>query len=267
MRNSQRVKSEVRCVMQLSGKTALVTGSGSGIGRAIALRFAAAGAIVIVTDVQETGIDVARETDGIFLQADLSSLDATRELGRRALQAAGQIDILVNNAGLQRVAPVDKFPDTDWIKLIQIMLNAPFQLTKTVLPGMKERGWGRIINLASIHGLVASPYKSAYIAAKHGLVGLTKVTALEAGAYGVTVNAICPGYVNTQLVQDQVSAQARTLNLPESEVIREVMLEPMAIKRLVEPEEVARIALFLASADAQSITGASLTIDGGWTAR
>lgn len=254
-------------MMQLNGKTALVTGSGSGIGRAIACRFASEGASVIVTDVQEAGIEVARAIGGLFLQADLSSRDETRELGRRALQEAGKIDILVNNAGLQYISPVDAFPDPEWVRLLQIMLTAPFQLTKAVIPGMKERGWGRIVNLASIHGLVASPYKSAYIAAKHGLVGLTKTTALEVGAYGITVNAICPGYVNTPLVQNQVQDQARTLNLSESAVIEEVMLGPIAIKRLVEPEEVARIALFLVSEGAQSITGSTLTIDGGWTAR
>jgi 3-hydroxybutyrate dehydrogenase len=162
---------------------------------------------------------------------------------------------------------VEEFPDEQWLKLIQVVLTAPFLLTKYLLPGMKGRGWGRIINIASIHGLVASPYKSAYVSAKHGLVGLTKAVALEAGPFGVTVNAICPSYVRTPLVEGQVRDQAHALNITEDEVLDKVMLAPAAIKRLVEPEEVARLALFLASEDARSITGAAYTIDAGWTAR
>jgi 3-hydroxybutyrate dehydrogenase len=162
---------------------------------------------------------------------------------------------------------VEDFPEDEWARLVQIMLIAPFQLTKYVVPGMKKRGWGRIINMSSIHGLVASPYKSAYVAAKHGLIGLTRTVALEVGEYGITVNAICPGYSNTALVQSQIGDQARTRGISEDEVLDKVMLEPAAIKRLVEPEEIARLALFLASDDGRSVTGAAMSIDAGWTAR
>ena len=248
-------------------KVALVTGAAGGIGRVTAGAFAEGGARVIVHDVSETGRDVADELGGTFLRADLSDMDETRELCRAALEAEGRIDILVNNAGLQHIAPVDEFPDEAWSKLIQVMLVAPFQMMKRLVPGMKERGWGRIINISSIHGLVASPYKSAYVSAKHGLIGLTKTVALEVGTFGVTVNAICPGYTRTRLVEVQIGDQARTRGIPEDEVIDKVMLEPAAIKRLIEPEEIARLALFLASDDARSITGAAHAIDAGWTAR
>ena len=252
---------------QLQDRVALITGGGGGIGRAIAQVFAESGARIVVTDARDTGQAVADEVGGRFLLADLSDLDETRELCRRAIELEGRVDILVNNAGLQHISPVEDFPEDEWARLVQIMLIAPFQLTKHVVPGMKERGWGRIINMSSIHGLVASPYKSAYVAAKHGLIGLTKTVALEVGEYGITVNAICPGYSNTALVQSQIGDQARTRGISEDEVLDKVMLEPAAIKRLVEPEEIARLALFLASDDARSITGAAMSIDAGWTAR
>ena len=251
----------------LSGKVALVTGAGSGIGRSIAEVFAENGAFVLVNDVQETGRHVADHVEGVFLQADLSNMEEVRRLAERALRVHGRVDILVNNAGLQHVAPVEEFSDEMWVKIIQVMLVAPFQLTKRFIAGMKSRGWGRIINIASIHGLVASPHKSAYVSAKHGLIGLTRTVALEAGRYGVTANAICPAYVRTPLLEGQIKEQARTLDISEEEVVDRVMLEPAAIKRLVEPEEVARLALFLASEDARSVTGAAYTIDVGWTAR
>ena len=184
-----------------------------------------------------------------------------------SLEAYGQIDILVNNAGFQHIAPVDEFPEQTWNTMLQVLLTAPFQLTKYLLPGMKQRGWGRIINVSSVHGLVASPYKSAYITAKHGLLGLTKTVALEVGTSGITVNALCPAYVRTPLVEHQIADQARTRGIPEAEVIERVMLEPAAIKRLIEPSEVANLALFLASDQASVITGAAYTIDLGWTAR
>jgi 3-hydroxybutyrate dehydrogenase len=251
----------------LKDRVALITGAGSGIGRSIAHVFAENGARVIVNDVRDSGSEVADEVKGTFLKADLADMEQARELGRRATEVAGRVDILVNNAGLQHLDPVDEFPEETWAKLIQIMLVAPFQLTKHVLGGMKERGWGRIINMSSIHGLVASPYKSAYVSAKHGLIGLTKTVALEVGAYGVTVNAICPAYVRTPLVEVQIGDQARTRGISEDEVIEKVMLESAAIKRLIEPEEVARLALFLASEDGLSITGSAYRIDVGWTAR
>jgi len=251
----------------LKDRVALVTGAGSGIGRAIAGLFSEQGARVLVNDVASTGLQVADEIDGTFLQADLSNLQEVRDLSRRALEVFGRVDILVNNAGLQHIAPVEEFPEEKWANIIQVMLIAPFQLTSHLIGGMKSRGWGRIINIASIHGLVASPYKSAYVSAKHGLIGLTKAVALEAGAYGVTVNAICPAYVRTPLVEGQVKEQARTLGINEAEVLDRIMLEPAAIKRLIEPSEVAHLALFLASEDARSVTGAAYAIDLGWTAR
>ena len=251
----------------LHGKVALVTGGGSGIGLAISRRLAHAGARVLVNDVRPSAADAAREIGADFMQADLASMEATTVLGRRALEVEGHVDILVNNAGLQHIAPVEDFPEDEWARLVQIMLVAPFQLTKAVVPGMKRRAWGRIVNMSSIHGLVASPYKSAYISAKHGLIGLTKTVALEVGGDGVTVNAICPSYVRTPLLESQLADQARTRGLSEDEVIEKVMLEPAAIKSLIDPEEVAALAMFLVSDEARSITGAAHSIDAGWTAR
>jgi 3-hydroxybutyrate dehydrogenase len=251
----------------LNGKVALVTGAGSGIGRAIARALAESGAHVLVNDVRDSGQGVADELQGTFLQADLSSMEEARELGRRATELLGRVDILVNNAGLQHVAPVDEFPEETWARMVQVMLVAPFQLTKHLLTGMKEHRWGRIINISSIHGLVASPYKSAYVSAKHGLIGLTKAVALEVGTYGITVNAICPAYVRTPIVEGQIEDQARAHGISEEEVLDRIMLEPSAIRRLIEPEEVARLAIFLASEDARSITGSAYGIDGGWMAR
>ena len=253
--------------MPLDGNVALVTGAGSGIGRSIARVFAEGGARVLVSDVRDSGRQVADELQGSFLQADLADMAETRTLCRQALELEGRVDILVNNAGFQHISPVEDFPEETWAELVQVMLVAPFQTTKHLLPGMKERGWGRIINISSIHGLVASPYKSAYVSAKHGLIGLTRTVALEAGEFGVTVNAICPGYVRTPLAESQIEDQARTRGISVDEVVDKVMLEPAAIKRLIEPEEVARLALFLASDDGRSITGSAFSIDAGWTAR
>ncbi len=253
----------------LDGRAALVTGAASGIGRAIALALAREGARVIVHDLRaEAAEAVAREAGGgaTFVAADLRSPEAVRRLAGE-VEARGGADILVNNAGFQHVSPVESFPEEIWGDMIQVMLTAPFQLIRALLPGMKRRGWGRIVNIASIHGLVASPFKSAYVAAKHGLIGLTRTVALEAGAYGVTVNAICPAYVRTPLVEGQIADQARTLGIAEDEVIQRVMLEPAAIKRLIEPSEVADLVLFLVSDRASAVTGAAWTLDLGWTAR
>jgi 3-hydroxybutyrate dehydrogenase len=253
--------------MGSTGKKVLVTGAGSGIGEAIAKKFAQEGFDVIVVDINDSGKKVADEIGGHFLKADLSSMDETTLLAEKALALTGGIDILVNNAGFQTISPVEEFPDEIWAKMIQVMLIAPFQLTKRFIPSMKENNWGRVINISSLHGVVASPYKSAYISAKHGIIGLTKTVALEAANDGVTVNAICPAYVRTPLVEKQIATQATTHNIPPEEVVEKIMLEPAAIKRLIEPEEVADFALYLASDKARSITGAAHMIDLGWTAR
>ncbi len=251
--------------MPLEGKTALITGAGSGIGQAIAEAFAGAGARVLVHDLKPEAEEVAKRLGGIFLQADLADPQAVEALGRKAAELGA--DILVNNAGFQHIDAVEDFPLETWQRMLQVMLTAPFQLIKALLPGMKQKGWGRIINIASIHGLVASPYKSAYISAKHGLLGLTKTVALEVGPFGVTVNAICPAYVRTPLVEGQIQDQARTLGISPEEVTEKVFLAQAAIKRLIEPEEVARLALYLASEEAGAITGVAWPIDLGWTAR
>ena len=249
-------------------KRVLVTGAGSGIGKAVAERFVKAGAQVIVHDFRDAGRQFANSVGMPYVEGDLSVFSDIGRLTREALESAGgRIDVLVNNAGFQHVAPVDEFPEETWAKMIQVMLIAPFQLIKAVLPAMKRQRWGRIINIGSIHGVVASPFKSAYISAKHGLIGLTKTTALEVAEHGITVNALCPAYVRTPLVEAQVEEQARIHGIEPSAVIPSVMLQPAAIKRLIEPAEVAEFAWYLASDAAQSITGAALMMDLGWTAR
>jgi 3-hydroxybutyrate dehydrogenase len=251
----------------LGGRIALITGGGSGIGKAIAKVYAESGATVIINDIRNVGQEAADEIGGHFLRADLSDMQATRDLAESAIDIKGRVDILVNNAGYQNIYPVEEFPEDMWAEMVQVMLIAPFQLIKYVVPGMKEQNWGRIINISSIHGLVASPYKSAYNSAKHGIVGLTKTVALELGEFGITANAICPGYVRTPLVESQVADQARTRGIPFEDVVEKVMLEPAAIKRLIDPEEVAGLAGFLASDTARSITGSTYSIDAGWVAR
>jgi len=236
-----------------------VTGAASGIGRAIAEAFEEKGFRVLQVDLRPLSGEDA-------FQADLSDPEEVRRVAEWALDRGG-VDVLVNNAGFQHVAPLEEFPLEVWQKMLAVMLTAPFLLTKAFLPGMKERGWGRIINIGSIHSTVASPYKAAYVSAKHGLFGLTKVTALEAGPFGVTANLVCPAYVRTPLVEGQIADQAKSLGIPEEEVVEKVMLEPAAIKRLLEPAEVAALALFLATDAARSITGACLPMDLGWTAR
>lgn len=254
--------------MNLSNRTALITGAGSGIGRAIAEKFARLGAQLILHDITPDAKKIAGSLGGAFVAADLADPAAVRELASAALQNTNNgIDILINNAGFQHIAPIEEFPEEVWMRMVQVLLIAPFQLIKLLLPGMKERRWGRIINVASMHGLVASPSKSAYVSAKHGLVGLTKTVALEAGAFGITANAICPAYVRTPLVEKQISEQARLNAIREEEVIDKIMLGPAAIKRLIDPEEVANFAAYLASDEARSITGAAHLLDLGWTAR
>ena len=252
--------------MERTHTVALITGGGSGIGKATAETFAKAGLQVIVNDVDDRGQAVAEAVGGTFLSADLSDMTQVQQLAQSAIDLHGHIDILVNNAGFQHVAPVEQFPESIWVKMIHVMLIAPFQLTKYLVPDMKARGWGRIINISSIHGVVASPHETAYIAAKHGLLGPTKTVALEVAEHGITVNSICPAYVRTPLVENQIARQAEAHHLSEDDVIDQLMLGPAAIKHLVEPEEVADMALYLISERARSITGAAHMIDLGWTA-
>jgi len=252
----------------LQDKIAVVTGAASGLGLAVAERLAAGGAKIVVCDINaEGGKAVAARLDGIFVQGDMSKRADCRNLVDQALAACGTVHILVNNAGFQHVETIEAFPEDVWDKMQAVMLTAPFLLTRYVWPAMKKQRWGRIVNISSIHGLVASPNKSSYVSAKHGLVGFTKATALEGGAFGITANAICPAYVRTPLVDKQIADQARTLGISPEDVIQKVMLEPAAVKRLIEPAEVAEFAAYLCSESAGVITGAALTMDLGWTAR
>jgi 3-hydroxybutyrate dehydrogenase len=247
--------------VDLTGRSALVTGAASGIGRACAERLARAGASVTVLDLDgDTAKKVAEGIGGEALQADLSDYEVLDNLEVDA-------DIVVNNAGLQHVAPVEEFPPERFSLILRIMLEAPFRILQKALPGMYEKGWGRVINISSVHGLRASPYKSAYVSAKHGLEGLSKTVALEGGPRGVTSNCVDPAYVKTPLVEKQIADQARIHGISEDEVIEKIMLTEPAIKRLIEPEEVAELALFLCSKEASFINGASIVMDGGWTAR
>lgn len=246
--------------LSLSGRRAVVTGGASGIGKACAEAFAAAGAEVTVADVSaEAAEKVAAEIGGTAWAVDLSE---TRALDELSLDT----DILVNCAGIQRIDPIQDYDPDTWRLIHRIMLEAPFLLIRAALPGMYERAFGRIINISSAHGLIASPFKSAYVAAKHGLEGLSKTTALEGGPHGVTSNCVNPGFVRTPLVEKQIQDQARTRGIGEDEVLKKVLLADAAVKRLVEPEEVGGLALWLATEHAALVSGASYTIDGGWTA-
>ena len=258
----------------LHGKSALVTGSTSGIGLGIARALAGAGANVMLNGFSDPA-EIAclcheMAANGAQVQhhgADVSRGPEVAAMVAQTERAFGALDILVNNAGIQFVAPVDEFPEEKWTAIQDISLNSSFHAIKAALPGMKQRNWGRVLNVASAHGLVASPFKSAYVAAKHGLVGLTKSVALEVAETGITCNAICPGYVRTPLVEAQIDAQAAAHGLPRERVIREVILAAQPSKRFVEVEEIAALAIFLCGDHAKSITGAALAIDGGWTAR
>ena len=246
---------------ELAGRVAVVTGGGSGIGQACAERLAAGGASVVVADINlDAATAVAARIGGRAFEVDLAG-----DFDAAAL--AGQADILVNSAGLQHVAPVHEFPLDTFRLLLAVMLEAPFRLAQAALPHMYEQGFGRIINISSVHGLRASPYKAAYVAAKHGLEGLSKVIALEGGARGVTSNTVCPAYVRTPLVEKQISDQARLHGISEEEVITDVMLTEPAIKRLNEPAEVAELVAFLCSGPASFANGSSWVLDGGWSAR
>ncbi|MGZ4507348.1 MAG: 3-hydroxybutyrate dehydrogenase [Blastococcus sp.] len=244
----------------LDGRRALITGGASGIGRACAVRLAAAGAAVVVVDRDGKAAEqVAAEVGGTAVAVDLSDLSAVDALDL-------DVDILVNNAGLQHVAPLHEFPVDRFSYILRLMLEAPFRLVRGALPHMYERGWGRIVHVSSVHGLRASAYKSAYVTAKHGLEGLSKVIALEGAEHGVTSNCVNPAYVRTPLVEGQIADQARAHGLSEGEVVEQIMLAPAAIKRLIEPAEVAEAVLFLCTPAATSMTGTSLVMDGGWSA-
>ena len=259
----------------LKGKTALVTGSTSGIGLGLARALAAEGVNIMVNGFgNEDEIDaICAELAGshgvqvMYNGADVTDTEQVAQMCEDAFEMTGAIDILINNAGIQHVAPIQDFPEEKWDAIIATNLTSAFHTTKACLPGMRRNKWGRVINIASAHGLVASPFKSAYVAAKHGIVGFTKSIALETARDGVTVNAICPGYVRTPLVDKQIGDQAKARGIPEAEVIEKVILDPHATKEFVSIEGIAGLVLYLCSDAAASITGASLPIDGGWTAR
>ncbi|WP_203825572.1 3-hydroxybutyrate dehydrogenase [Actinoplanes palleronii] len=246
--------------LDLTGRTALVTGAGSGIGRACAERLAAAGADVLAVDIDERAAkDVATAIGGRAITADLSDLAATDAL-------PAEVDVLVNNAGLQVVAPLPEFPPEKFALLQRVMVEAPFRLIRRVLPHMYAHGWGRVVNISSVHGLIASPYKAAYVTAKHGLEGLSKVTALEGAEHGVTSNCVNPAFVRTPLVDRQIADQAEVNGIAEADVVEQILLRRAAIKQLIEPDQVAELVAYLCSPPAAFITGSSITIDGGWTA-
>jgi len=256
-------------------KTAVVTGSSSGIGLGIVRGLAEGGMNVVMNGIEaEHEIESERQAladrfgvEVIYARANLMQAQGAHGLIEGAMDRFGAIDVLVNNAGIQFVSPVDEFPDEKWQAIINLNLSAAFHTIKRALPGMRERGWGRIINIASAHGLVASPFKAAYVAAKHGLVGLTKTVALEVAEQGITANAICPGYVWTPLVEKQIPDTARARGISEDEVKRDVMLKAQPTKRFAEVAEIAALAVFLCSDSATSITGAALPVDGGWVAQ
>ncbi|WP_329081562.1 3-hydroxybutyrate dehydrogenase [Streptomyces niveus] len=246
---------------ELKGRTALVTGGGSGIGRACAEALAEAGALVHIVDRDaDAAKSVAAGTGGVSHAVDLADAGAVDRL-------PADVDILVNNAGLQHVAAIEDFPPERFELIQKVMLTAPFLLMRHCLPHMYGGGWGRVVNISSMHGLRASAFKSAYVAAKHGLEGLSKVAALEGAPHGVTSNCVNPGYVRTPLVEGQIAAQAAAHGIPADEVVSDVLLDRSAIKRLIEPAEVAAVCLWLCGADTGYITGSSIPVDGGWGAR
>ena len=256
--------------MSLSGKTAVVTGSNSGIGLGVAHALAEAGADVVLNSFTDNDDDHAlakemSEKHGVnvrYIKADMSKPEDCRAL----IEKAGACDILVNNAGIQHVAPIDEFPVEKWDAIIAINLSSAFHTTAAALPMMRKAGWGRVVNIASAHGLTASPFKSAYVAAKHGIVGLTKVTALETAKEPITCNAICPGYVMTPLVEAQIPDTAKKYDMTEEEAVEKVILERQPSKEFATTEQLGGTAVFLCSAAAEQITGTTISVDGGWTA-
>ncbi|WP_224814892.1 3-hydroxybutyrate dehydrogenase [Hasllibacter sp. MH4015] len=257
-------------ITDLSGKTAVITGSNSGIGLGIARELARAGADVVLNSYTDRDEDHAlareiAEAHGVnarYIQADLSKGEAARAL----IEQAGACDILINNAGIQHVAPIDEFPVEKWDAIIAIMLSSAFHTTAVALPMMRDAGWGRVINISSAHGLTASPYKSAYVSAKHGVVGMTKVVALETAKEPITANAICPGYVLTPLVEAQIPDTAKKYDMTEEEVTQKVILERQPSKEFATTEQLGGVVAFLCSPAADQITGTTISVDGGWTA-
>jgi 3-hydroxybutyrate dehydrogenase len=243
-------------------RAALVTGAGSGIGRAVAERLSDAGMDVLA-------VDLRPDPDGPGLphEADLTVADANAGAVAAALERFGRLDVVVANAGVQHVAPIEEFPLERWETIVSLLLTSPFVLAKHSWPALRESGAGRFIAIASVHGLVASPYKAAYVSAKHGVLGLIKTLALEGAEHGISASAVCPGYVRTPLVEKQIADQARAHNLPEEEVLEQVILAPHAVKELIEPSEVAEVVAFLASPAGRAFTGVPVTMDQGWTAR
>ena len=256
--------------MSLSGKTAVITGSNSGIGLGVARELAKSGADIVLNSFTDNDEDHALAADmakefGVnvrYIQADMSKADQCRAL----IEKAGKCDILVNNAGIQHVAPIDEFPVEKWDAIIAINMNSAFHTTAAALPMMRDAGWGRIVNIASAHGLTASPYKSAYVSAKHGVVGMTKVVALETAKEDITANTICPGYVHTPLVEKQIPDTAKKYNMTEEEAIEKIILERQPSKQFATVEQIGGVAVFLCSSAADQITGTSISVDGGWTA-
>jgi 3-hydroxybutyrate dehydrogenase len=253
---------------QREDRVALVTGAASGIGRACAERLAADGMRVCLVDVDETrGREVAERCDGHFVKTDLIRREECHRAVEETVSALGGLDVLVNNAGFQHIDPVPEFPEDTWDAMQALMLTAPFLMSKYAWPHLTRSGHGRIVNIGSAHSLVASPYKVGYITAKHGLLGLTRVLALEGGEHGVTCNLVCPAYVRTPLVEKQIADQARTRGISPDEVESKVFLENAAVKRMLEPGDVANLVAFLCSREAWGITGSAQLIDLGWTAR
>jgi 3-hydroxybutyrate dehydrogenase len=260
--------------MSLKSKAAVITGSTSGIGMGIAHALAKEGANIVIngfgerSDIEDERVELEK-TYGIkclYLQADMSQPDQIRQMIQATEKAFGAVDIMVNNAGIQHVQTIEEFPEEKWNAILAINLSSNFHTIKACVPGMKKKRWGRIINVSSVHGVIASPYKSAYVAAKHGVVGLTKTAALDLAEFGITANALCPGYVDTPLVRKQIPDQAKQHHISEDEVIQKVLLKDHFIKEFVSIDDLGALTVFLCSDAARMITGQALCIDGGWTA-